>query len=329
MLKILVTGADGMLGSNLVRMLLKNEHEVSVFLFNRSNSHSLDGLNVKKYYGDITIPETLDDAVKNADIIIHAAASTSVWPSRSEIVRKTNIIGTQNIISKTLQYNVEKLIYIGSASSVNTEIKHDTSLKYSFPGAKFKLDYIDSKYYALQLVLKSINENNLPATAILPTFMIGAYDSGPGSGKLILNISNGKLKFYTDGGRNFVHVKDVANAIINSLNTETNGKVYVIGNENMTYKDFFNLVSKAIGKPEPKIKIPNWSVKSFGFIGELLSKITQNEPQLSYPMSRIACEKQFIERDSAQELNIIRTPMTIAIEDCYNWFLKNHYIQTK
>ncbi|QGY44284.1 NAD-dependent epimerase/dehydratase family protein [Maribellus comscasis] len=329
MLKILVTGADGMLGSNLVRMLLENEHDVSVFLFDRSNSNSLDGLNIKKYYGDITIPDTLDDAVKSTDVIIHVAASTSVWPSRSEMLCKINVTGTQNIICKTLEHNVKKLIYIGSASSVNTELKFDASQKYSFPGAKFKLDYIDSKYYALQLILKSITENNLPATAILPTFMIGAYDSAPGSGKLILNLASGKLKFYTGGGRNFVHVKDVANAIVNSLNTETNGKVYIIGNENMTYREFFNLAAKIIGKPEPKIKIPDWCAKTYGFIGELLSKIIHFEPLLSYPMARIACEKQFIEGDSAKELNIIKTPIKIAIEESYNWFLNNHYIQVK
>ncbi len=317
-----------MLGSNLVRMLLEKKYEVSVFLFSYSRSHTLEGLNVKRFFGDVTIPETLDEAFKNQDVIIHTAASTSVFPSRSEIVRKINIEGTQNVINKVLQFQNKKLIYVGSASSVNT--KPSESQKYVFPGAKFRLDYIDTKYHALQLVLKSVKEDNLPATAILPTFMIGAYDSVPGSGKLILKYGKGKIRFYTGGGRNFVHVKDVANAIIASFSdisaNNTNGKYFVIGNENLSYKEFFALISKLTGIPEPKIKIPDWGVKSFGFISEMVGKITRKEPMLSYPMARVSCEKQFIETDSAEELNIIRTPVKIAVEDCYQWFVQNNYV---
>ncbi len=323
-MKVLVTGADGMLGSNLVRMLIANKYDVSVLLYNLSKSNTLQGFNIKKYYGDVTIPETLDNAFKDNDIIIHSAANTSVWPARSEIVRKVNIEGTQNVIDKSLENQMKKLIFVGSASSVNTNFS--ITKKHLFPGAKFKLDYIDSKYHALELVLKSVNENNLPATAILPTFMIGAYDSALGSGKMVLNVANGRLKFYTGGGRNFVHVKDVANAIIKSLTPETNGKVFIIGNENLLYNDFFNLVSEVAGRKGPKTKIPNWGVKTFGLIAQFFAILTHRDPLLSYPLARISCEKQFVEYDSTEELNIIKTPIRNAIEECLDWFINNGYI---
>lgn len=323
-LKVLVTGADGMLGSNLVRMLVENKYDVSVLLYNLSKSNTLDGFNIKKYYGDVTIPDTLDNAFKGNEIIIHTAANTSVWPARSEIVRNVNIKGTRNVIDKSLEYQVKKLIYVGSASSINTNISRTN--RYLFPGAKYKLDYIDSKYHALQLVLQSMKENNLPATAILPTFMIGAYDSALGSGKMVLNVANGRLKFYTGGGRNFVHVKDVANAIIKSIEPKTNGKVFIIGNENLLYNDFFHLVSEVTGQQSPKIKIPNFAVKTFGFIGQIFAAFTHKEPLLSYPLARISCEKQFIDYDSPEDLNIIKTPIKNAIEECVDWFCNNGYL---
>lgn len=323
-MKVLVTGGDGMLGSNLVRMLLDANYTVSVFLHPNTKSKTLEGLPLTTYYGDILKPETIDIAIKNQDIVIHTAASTSVFPSRSELVRKINIEGTKNIIDKVLQHDVKKLIYIGSASSVNTTPSENS--KYIFPGAKFKLDYIDSKYFALQEILKAVKERNLTATAILPTFMIGAYDSAPGSGKMILNIANGKLKFYTAGGRNFVHVKDVAQAIINCFNEDTNGKYYIIGNANQSYKDFFQVASKILQKPTPKIKIPNWGVKTFAIFGETVAKTTRKTPLLSYRMACISCENQFIGKDDLDTLNVKRTPIEVAVKDCYDWFTENNYL---
>lgn len=315
-----------MLGSNLVRMLLLKGYKVSVFLYTQSNSQTLDGLDITRYYGDITRAESLDEAMQGKDIVVHAAASTAVWPARSKMVRRINVAGTKNVIKKVLHHKVGKMIYIGSASSVNSS--HSKGSKYAFPGEKFKLDYIDSKYHALQLILKEVKKKKLNATAILPTFMIGAYDAKPGSGQLILNVASGKLKFYSGGGRNFVHVNDVAKAIISSLDNNTSGKCYVVGNENLTYKEFFALVSKVSGKPEPKIRIPNWGIKTVGYLGDLYGNIAKKQPMLSYPMAKISCEKQFVENDGVGELNIERTPVKVAVKECYEWFLENEYIHT-
>lgn len=323
-MKVLVTGADGMLGSNLVRLLLERGHKVSVFLHPSSKSKTLDGLNIRKYSGDILVPNSLDIPFANTDAVVHAAASTSIWPPRSEMVRKINIKGTQNVIDKVLKYKIGKFIYIGSGSSVN--VKGISNSKYAFPGAKFGLDYIDSKYHALNLVMEAVKKQNLPAIAILPTFMIGPYDSLPGSGKMILALATGKLKFYSGGGRNFIHVNDVATAIANSLDLPMNGKYYIAGNENLSYKSFFRKVAVIVGKPEPKIKIPGWIIKSVGFIGSGFGNLLKKEPLISYPMARISCENQFVSsKDAINELKMPQTPIETAIADCYNWFRENKY----
>lgn len=323
-MRVLVTGADGMLGSNLVRLLLERGHEVSVFLFPSSRSTTLDGLPIHKYYGDILDPDSLNIPLAGADAVIHAAASTSIWPSRSETVRKINIEGTKNVVGKVMEFKIGRLVYIGSASSVNT--KGPGNSKYPFPGAKFGLDYIDSKFHALNLVMDAFKTKSLPAVAILPTFMIGAYDSLPGSGKMILALAQGKLKFYSGGGRNFIHVNDVATAVANALEIPCIGKYYIAGNENLSYKSFFKKVADVAGKPCPKIKIPGWIVKSVGFVGSGISKMTNKPPLISYPMARISCENQFVASDDAiHELGMPQTPIELAIADCYNWFRGNGY----
>jgi dihydroflavonol-4-reductase len=323
-MKVLVTGADGMLGSNLVRLLLQREHEVSVFLFPSSKSTTLDGLKIRKIWGNILDPTSLDEPFANTDAVIHAAANTSIWPPRSEMVRRVNIEGTRNVIEKVLEHKIGKLVYVGSASSVNTQ--GSSNGKYPFPGAKFRLDYIDSKFHALNLVMEAIKTRNLPVVAILPTYMIGPYDSLPGSGTMILALATGKLKVYTCGGRNFIHVGDVATAIANSLERPCLGKYFIAGNENLSYKSFFGMVAIVTGKPAPKIKVPGWIVKPVGFLGSLAGKITKKQPLVSYPMARISCINQFVESPEAViELGMPQTPIEIAISDCYTWFKENGY----
>jgi len=325
-MRILVTGADGMLGSNLVRLLLYRGHDVSALIHPSSRSITLEGLKIKKHFGDILKPETLSPAIEGHEAVIHAAASINYWPARSKIVRKINIEGTNNIIEAVLNQNTKLMIYVGSGISVN--VKGVPSGKYSFPGEKYGLDYIDSKYEALNMVLGAVESRGLPALAILPTYMIGPYDSLPGSGKMILALAQGRIKFYTSGGKNFIHVNDVSTAIANSLEMGRIGKFYITGNENLTYQDFFRKVAQIVGQPEPKISIPDWLVKLIGLLGNLSGEIFKKQPLLTYPMARISCNKHFVSSEVAlKELNMPQTNIEVAIRECYDWFTENAYFK--
>lgn len=327
-MRVLLTGADGLLGSNLVPLLLKRGYQVRVFVLADAGSRLPDTLDVERSFGNILEPDTLDKAMSGCDAVIHAAAMTNIWPARSEIVRKVNIEGTRNVIQAALLHKVKRMIYIGSCSSVNA--KSVGNSKYAFPGARFGLDYIDSKYEALKLVMDAVKTRDLPAISILPTFMIGPCDYLPGSGQMILAVAQGKMKFYTSGGRNYVHVMDVATAIANALEKGTIGKYYVAGNENLTYKEFLTKTAAIVHQPSPKIQIPGSVVKIIGYLGTVLGTWSGKQPLISYPMAQISCEKQFASSEEAvEELEMPRTDIGTAIRDCYQWFLENNYIKQK
>lgn len=324
-MRILVTGADGLLGSNLVRLLLREGYSVRTFIHHSSSSTTLDGLDLERVKGDILDPEAVREAVKGCDAVIHAAAMTNVWPARSEKVRKVNIEGTLNVIDAVLEHNTGRMIYIGSGSSVNTE-KGGTG-RYPFPGAKFGLDYIDSKHDALVAVMDAVAKRGLPALAILPTFMIGAYDTLPSSGQMILAVARGKLKAYTGGGRNFIYVNDVAAAVVNGLKNGEIGKFYVACNENLTYREFILKAASITGRRAPVMKAPGWLVKTAGLLGTISGKITGRQPLLTYQMARISCEKQFVtDNEAVTYLKMPRTDIETAIRECYDWFVENKYL---
>jgi dihydroflavonol-4-reductase len=325
-MKILVTGADGMLGSNLVRLLLERGHDIGVLIHPLSRSGTLNGLPIQKFTGDILLPDSIEPAMENAEILIHAAASTSVWPSRSVKVRRVNIDGTRNMIEAALKHGVKRMIFIGSASSVDEKYLVDGEYCFSCP--QTGLDYIDSKYEALQLVLDACRTRGLPALAILPTFMIGPFDSLPSSGKMILALAKEKIRFYTRGGKNFVCVKDVATAIANSIEYGRPGKIYIAGNENLSFKEFFARAAGTINKPVPSIRVSDWLVRSVGFMESVFGYAFKKEPMLSWHMACISCRRQFNFNDDARlELKMPKTPIEEGVRDCYNWFIENAYLK--
>jgi len=314
-----------MLGSNVVRLLLGRGHEIHALILPSSTSTSLDGLDISRHYGDILEPASFDPFVRGCDAVIHAAASTSIWPARSDSVMKVNVEGTRNVVESVLHNRVGRMIFIGSGSSVNTS--GPAKGNYKYPGAKYGLDYNDSKFEALNIVLEAVRSRGLPALAILPTFMIGPWDSLPGSGKMILAAARGKLKFYTGGGRNFVHTNDVATAVANSLEMGETGKYYIAGHANLTYRSFFNEVSEIVGQPRPVMRVPDWLIKTVGLGGTLFGNLFNREPLISYPMARVSCEKQFVSSETAvRELQMPQTDIKSAIRECYGWFVEYGYL---
>lgn len=326
-MKVSVTGADGLLGSNLVRSLLEAGHSVTVLLQRGRNSGTLDGLPLKTLYGDILDPQSLEPLFKGADAVIHAAASVSVWPSRSQRSRLINITGTQNMVNAALKHTVSRLIYVGTANSFSPGTKeHPGNEQTPFVCGKYGLDYIDSKYEAQKIVLNAWEKQGLPALTINPTFMIGPYDSAPSSGQMLVGLTRGKIPGYTAGGKCFVHVCDVADAIVNALTRGRLGSSYIAGNENLSYREFFELAADILGVRPPSISIPRAAAVFGGAFGSAASLVTRKPPKLSYAMARIACDGHYYDSSRARkELGMTSRSISSAVKQSSAW-MRDHHI---
>lgn len=331
-MKILVTGPDGVLGSNLVRELLNRSHEVSVLLLEGTKSPTLEGLPITSYYGDILKPGSLDAPFENHDIVIHCAAATNVFPARNEFVNVVNIEGSRNIVNACLKHSIQRLIYVGTANSFSFGTTKDKPGVEDTPYAslRYGLDYMDSKRYAQDLILQAVKEEGLPAVVVNPTFMIGPYDSKPSSGQMILALHQGKVPGYTSGGKNYVAVKDVAVAIANAIDKGRVGECYILGNENLTYKEAFDKLAHAIGAKPPKLKLADIVVKSYGAINSSLAKLFKFNPAVTKELAIISCDHHYYSVEKAKkELDLPQTPIETAVKECFEWFRENGYLSKK
>ena len=326
-MKILVTGADGLLGNNLVRELLSRDYKVSVLLLPNSNTHSLDELDIERFEGNILNPEDIEKAILGCDAVIHAAANTNIWPSRSEIIRKVNIDGTKNIIDAALKANVKRLVYIGTANSFGFGSKENPgNEKLPYQSAKYGLDYMDSKLEAQRLVLKAAKDQGLPAITVNPTFMLGPYDTKPSAGALILAIYEEKVPGFAPGGRNYLYVKDAAVAIANGLTKGKIGESYIVGNVNLSYQEMFTKVAEIVNVKPPKIKIPSIFIKIYGLIGSAYGNLFKKQPTVSYPMAQISCDEHYFNPQKARdELDLPQTDIDTAILESFTWLKENGY----
>jgi len=325
--KVFVTGADGMLGSNIVRELIRQGYEPHCLVFPGRKTGTLDGLAIKEVTGNLLKPDSIEEGVAACDAVIHVAASTAVWPGRNPKVVNVNLEGTRYLVEAAKKAGIKRFVHIGSANSfaVGTATQPgDEDGPYN--NWKYKSDYMDSKYLTQQMLLEEHKNHRFPVIVLNPTFMIGPYDSGPSSGRLLLSVVQGNVPGYSHGVKNYVHAGDVAVAAANALKTGQLGHCYIAGNENMDYETFFRLVCRVANVPFRLRYIPYPFVLIGGFFGSVWGRVSGVTPKLSVGIARMSGMQQYYTAAKAvRELGMPQTPVEQAVRDCLNWFEKNNY----
>ena len=300
---------------------MSDGHYIRAFIETEKDINGIGTLPIERYICDLRKFSQVKGSASGMDIIIHAAADTSVWPSRSKNVNEVNIRGTQLMIDEALSAEVKKFIYVSSAAAfgAGTKINPGTE-NTSYKRFNYRIDYFESKFVAQMAVLNAVRKRNLPAIIVNPTFMIGPYDFRLNAARLIMSIMNKKIPGYSPGGRNFVYALDVAVAIRNAITMGEIGECYILGNENLSYQDFFELVEEVTGYDVPFLKIPKSVVLIISFIQSVWANISRKPPTLGYNLARGSCYNFFYSSEKAWNcLNLPQTPISKAISGTVDW----------
>lgn len=329
-MKALVTGPTGLLGNNLVRELLKDgRFEVFAYVHSNRSKKKLEGLPVKIVIGDILDKARVQEAIAGMDVVFHCAASTKIYPPKDPKIYDVNINGTRNIIEACIKNNTHRLIYVGTANSFGfsnapNKVRNENS---SSNSKVIGLGYMDSKLEAQSLILKAVNERKLNAIIVNPTAMLGAYDHLPSSGQIVLAMYQGKIPGYTTGGKNFIAVKDVCQAMISAVEKGRIGECYILGNKNTSYYDFFRMISNELHIKRPSFRFPNWLVVLYGNFNSFFGKLFGFKPTVTREIAIAGTKFFYYDNSKAiEELGIEFTPVEDAIHECYEWFKQEKYL---
>jgi len=326
-MKVLVTGATGFIGGNLVRELLNQGYQVRALVRKDSNLKYLEGLNLDIAVGDLLEKSALEKALDGCDALFHAAALYTFWTKDSRIVYETNVRGTENILEAARRKKVKRIVYTSSESVVGTlpdgrgneditcEIDH-------IPG-----DYKKSKFMAENLVFQMCREG-LPAVVVNPTTPIGPYDVKPTpTGKIIVDYLNGKMFACLNTGLNVVDVQDVAKGHILALEKGKTGTRYLLGNRNLSLREIFDILERITGIKAPRLNIPYRLALCAGYIDEFVEgRIFNRYPRI--PVAAVKASRKIRHFDcsrAVKELGMPQTPVEIAFEKAVRWFRENGY----
>ena len=282
--KVLVTGGGGFLGGAIVRHLV--ERGDCVISFSRRLYPELEKMGVEQIQGDISDKTAVEQAFKEVNLVFHVAAKPPPWGDFSAYYR-TNVIGTQNVITACKQFNVSRLVYTSSPSVVfdGTDMEGvDESVPYP---EKYHAHYPKTKAMAEQSVIAAGDEGL--KTIILRPHLIW----GPGDNHLVSRIIERANRLVKVGdGKNLVdtiYIDNAAAAHVQAAdrleqNHHLSGRVYFISQDDpVPLWEMVNNILKAAGLAPVRRSISRKTAWMIGAALEIFYKMFKisGEPQMT------------------------------------------------
>jgi dihydroflavonol-4-reductase len=332
-MKAIVTGANGFIGANVVMALLRENIEVRAFVRKQSDTRALEGLDVELIYGDLRDPASVRTALRGCRALFHVAALYTLWTRTPEEVYATNVDGTEAVMKAALEEGIEKIVYTSSESTVacvgdGTVATEEAG--YTDPNHAAG-DYKRSKCLAEQLVRK-LCQAGLPAVIVNPTTPLGPHDYKPTpTGRIVVDFLNGRMPAYVEAGFNFVDVEDVAAGHLLALKKGTPGQRYLLGNQNMTFKEMLGLLGRIAGRKPPRWRMPLKVALMAAYTDEFVrGKLLGREPRIPVAGVKAAGKCRFFDCAKAiRELGLPQTPIPRTLEKAVDWFRTHGYVNQR
>ena len=324
MKKVFITGISGLLGTNLALRLLEENYQVVGLVRKLSSYKAETHRNLRLIEAGLF--SDLTPYLTDIDYVVHIAAETNQSYHDYIRYRKINADATVQLFQAAVKCGVKRFIFISTANTIG----FGTAEK---PGTEdLPVCYINMKSSYAQS--KAEAENYLmqqkAATDIIilnPGFMLGAHDSKPSSGRVIKMALNRKIVFCTSGGKNFVNVKDVVQAIISSFEKGKPGNRYYIGSQNIEFTEFYKKMFRITGQSSMLIKLPKTFLLFAGKIGDLFRKLRMNTAVNSANMLMITMQQHYSNEKSVKELSMHYSPIEDGIKEAVEYFSKKNLNQ--
>ena len=295
--KILVTGANGLIGRHLVRRLLQEGNRIRTFVRRPPEAEFRNDGNIEVFLGDLGDPAAVDRAVAGTEIVYHVGAAMKGGAHDHE---RGTVCGTQNIVDSVLRHAVERLVYVSSLSCLHAAVARRSDVVTEDwpvePSPTKRGAYTQAKTAAEKIVLDAVRDQHLPAVLLRPGRVFG-----PGMTLLTPEVARKMGNFFVvlgDGSRKLplVYVEDVIDAIILAAETsEFDGSVFhIVDRAQITQNQIVRDYISKNAKKAKVIHVPVAIVYGLALGFELLSKVLNRPVPLSmYRVKSALARMQF------------------------------------
>lgn len=334
---ILVTGGTGLLGSHLLFDLVNSGKPVRAVKRKTSNTETVK--KIFSYYsdkadelfdriqwtdGDIMDFASMEDALEGIDIVYHAGAVVSFYPSDHKAMLRTNIEGTANLVNLCIEKKIKKFCYVSSVAvlgrAVNTGISDETTW---WQPSKKNSVYAKSKFGAEREVWRGIEEG-LNAYIVNPSVILGPGFWDGGNSGLFSLVWKG-LKYYTRGINGYIDVRDLSKAMIMLMESDISGERFIVSAENCSYQQIFDYMAKYLGVPAPKINVPPSLTDIAWRVEAVRSFIMRTKPEVTREMATTTAQVYTYSNEKIKKaIGFDFKPIEQSIKETCEIFMKEH-----
>jgi dihydroflavonol-4-reductase len=319
-MKVFVTGGTGFVGANLIRSLLHQGYEVRALVRHHSSLNNLQSLDVEIVTGDLNSSD-LSNQMSGCQVLFHVAAQYSLWQRDRDLLYRSNVLGTRNILACARQAGIERTVYTSSVAAIGVKPEGIADETYQSPVDKLVGYYKKSKYYAEQEAIKAVQQGQ-DIVIVNPSTPIGAFDLKPTpTGEIIVRFLQRQMPFYLDTGLNLIDVQDVAQGHILALTKGKTGDRYILGNQNLTLKQLLNKLESITGLTAPKYTIPYGVPYGVAWLEENFLTKFGRQPSVALDGVRMSQQKMFYDATKAvTELGLPQSDIDLALKKAVQWF---------
>jgi dihydroflavonol-4-reductase len=317
-MSVLLTGANGLLGANLTRVLCAEGERPRLLLRERSDRRGLRGLSYEEASGDLLDRASLERALEGVTHVYHVAGLVRLDAASEPELRRVNVEGTRNVLLAARAAGVRRVVHVSSVAAVGygplyAPATEDT--RYNFEG---RHPYHESKRDGEAVALAA---EGLEVVVVNPTFVVGPYDIRPTSGEVLLGVARGIYRFYPSGGNNFVNARDVAQGLVLAMKHGRPRERYILGGENLTYREFLTQCAQEAGASPPVLPAPELLMRGAGKLGDRLGRLSPALRNLSSSAIDACFTGAYVLSDKAfRELGYRPQPVRQGIREAYRWF---------
>ncbi len=330
-MRVLITGATGLLGNNVLRSFLNEGHSAAVIVRNNSDSRPLEGLEVDKFYADLAADtasgaKVLREALDQVDVMIHCAGVIQIGWSRMDLSLKVNRDATE-VIADTCRLKKIRLIHVSTVDALAAGTPDSPATEDQIDPPKVPTSYVVSKRAGDEVVWEQIAAG-LDGIIVHPGLMFGPWDWKPSSGKMILAISRQFIPFAPCGGISVCDVRDVAAGIMSSVAHGNSGESFIMAGENISYLELWQRIATLLNRRAPLGKLPIWLGRLVGGVSDFASRFRNQETYSNSGAIMMGEAYNWYSSEKAKrELGYEIGSIDVALEDAYEWFKTCGYLK--
>lgn len=290
-MRILVTGATGLVGSALVRQLVAQDATVRIFRRPDSPLQALGAAAdaVEHATGDLTQAHTVRAAMEGITHVYHAAARVDLGADLRAL-RPVNVQGTAYVLNAARQAGATRVVHTSSIAALgrpesptDTLISEDTA----WEGHPHRSAYAKTKREAELEVHRGIAEG-LDAVIVNPALVFGTGRPDASTHQLVQAVRDERLPAMPAGGTCVVDAEDVAMGMRRAMLHGACGRRYILGAQNLPWAAIIGRLAEAHDVDPPQRVVAERWLRAAGGLAEAWAWVTRSTPRFSRTMARTA-----------------------------------------